>query len=246
MKRFIINADDCGKSPYVDSCIENAIKQRRITSTTIMANMDDFKGAVSLYKEYKDLISFGWHINLTEGKPLHNSDLLLEIGFYKEVDGTILLNGHDYWKKYIRKDAREEIKKELKAQYEKLSDYGIKICHADGHHHIHTAPSMILMISELIYELKIEKCRRKLNYVSSFSGRFLRNACMLPYTLRGIRMPDTFCSYMTYHQNPSLTQGDTIELMCHPGHPASTEETKLLNPVELTSSGAKLITYKEL
>ena len=45
--RIIINADDCGANKQVDTAIEKAILADRITSTTIMANMDDF--------EYKSL-----------------------------------------------------------------------------------------------------------------------------------------------------------------------------------------------
>ena len=81
MERYIINADDCGKSVIVNKAIEASIINGLITSTTVMANMDDFAGAVRLFQEYGSRISFGWHINLTEGEPLSSSQLLLDNGY---------------------------------------------------------------------------------------------------------------------------------------------------------------------
>ena len=70
--RIIINADDCGLSEIVDKEIEYCIRHGLISSTTIMANMDDFEGARRLYDTYGNAVSFGWHMNLTEGEPLTN------------------------------------------------------------------------------------------------------------------------------------------------------------------------------
>lgn len=70
MIKVIINADDCGYSKLVDDHIANAIRSGKITSTTMMANMNDFEGALALYDTYKDEVSFGFHLNLTEGTPL--------------------------------------------------------------------------------------------------------------------------------------------------------------------------------
>lgn len=44
MRQVIINADDCGISQYVDREIERFIQLGKITSTTVMANMDDLEG----------------------------------------------------------------------------------------------------------------------------------------------------------------------------------------------------------
>ena len=56
--RFIINADDCGYSAHVNEHIRAAIALGRISSTTIMANMGDFEGAVKMYHELHDRASF--------------------------------------------------------------------------------------------------------------------------------------------------------------------------------------------
>ena len=92
--QIIINADDCGRSKVVNSAIEECIQAGCITSTTVMANMDDLEGAVGLYNTYKNSISFGCHLNLTQCQPLLKSQILQDIGFTSiSDDGMIELNG---------------------------------------------------------------------------------------------------------------------------------------------------------
>ena len=42
--KFIVNADDCGYSVHVNEHIKTAIALGHVSSTTIMANMNDFEG----------------------------------------------------------------------------------------------------------------------------------------------------------------------------------------------------------
>lgn len=248
MKKIIINADDCGKSQYVNSCIEEAITLGKISSTTIMANMEDFEGAVKLFKQYNEKISFGWHINLDEGAPLTKSQILLDAGFFVEKNGVVLLNGMAFRKKYFNKEMRTAIKNELRTQWVKIRDNGINITHADSHHYVHTQPSMIQIMPSLFQELNITRCRHVANYgITGLSG-IARKAWAAYYKMNGIHMPDTFGSFDEYYGNPHLKQGNTIELMCHPGHPSELykKEIELIKKIDISNWGAELITYKEI
>ena len=251
MKRkcIIINADDCGASSLVDEHIEQAILAGKITSTTVIVNMDDFEGAVSLYKKYSDRISFGWHINLSEGKPLLYSQLLLDKGYYIEKDGGAEFNGKAFWKKKLTHEVKEAIRNELKAQYSKLLDGGIILSHADGHHHIHTSPSLMFLVPSLLEELGVKKMRRMRNYVP-FSLDYLTRKFVVgtvAITHPHIKMTDTFSYFQEYIDNPNLPSGKTVELECHPGHPKYAEEEKILLNSNLEKQfGAKLISYKDL
>ena len=53
--KLIINADDCGKSKEVNAAIAKFIEAGKITSTTVMANMDDLEGAARLFRQYKGI-----------------------------------------------------------------------------------------------------------------------------------------------------------------------------------------------
>lgn len=247
-KRIIINADDCGKSLAVNNEIEQSINNHIISSTTIMANMPGFEGAVNLYRDYKDIVSFGWHVNLTEGEPLTNSQLLLDKGYYKEIEGRVVFNGKSFWKSFLSPSMSEEIIKELKTQYEKLCDNGIDISHVDSHQHIHTSPGHFLLFPSLLKQLHIERCRRIRNNANSLHGRVARNMWIIPYKFKGIRMTDLFCSFLDYYNNRDLLRGDTVELMVHPGHPGKNyiEEYELLKSTDLSSLTGSLITYRSI
>ena len=247
IKNLIINADDCGKSLEVNAAIKDAILHGKISSTTIMANMDDFSGAVELYKDYNSIISFGWHINLTEGHPLTYSQLLLDSGFYKEDEGKIVFNGKAFWYKFLNKSMVIEIKKELKAQYEKLCDNGIEVTHADSHHHIYTAPCLYFMMPSILNELHISRCRNIRNYDVSLLSYAARRTWALPFKMSGIKMPNTFTSFAAYHKAPRLRQGKIIELECHPGHPNEIykKEMEMIYSTDIKEWNAQLISYKD-
>lgn len=248
MRKIIINADDCGISKHVDSCIEEAIKQGLISSTTILANMDDFDGAVKLYKTYHDHISFGWHINLDEGASLTRSQVLLDKGIFIERDNQIYLNGSAFGRSFFNKEVRQAIKTELRSQWEKLSDNGIIISHVDGHHFIHTQPSMIQIMPSLFKELGINRCRHVSNYGHSGLSGLARSLWASYYKSRGMRMPDTFSSLADYYNDRFLPQGRTIELMCHPGHQNKKyqEEFALLRTIDFKEWEACLCTYYDV
>ena len=247
MKRVIINADDCGMSRQVNDHIEQAILAGKISSTTVMANMDDFEGAVKLYKQYKDRISFGWHINLTEGEPLLASQLLLDKGYYIEQDGRIVFNGKAFWKKHLTNDMKVAIRKELIAQYEKLRDSGIIVSHADSHHHIHTSSSMLTVVPPVLKETGIRKVRRMRNNVPGLFKRLPRNVWGWLYKLQNsnLTMADAFGYFTDFAANKIYVNGKTMELECHPGHPKHIEEEKLLMSQNY-NNGIQLVSYLDL
>lgn len=246
-KKIIINADDCGMSAKVNKEIKFCIENGLITSTTIMANMSDFEGAVNLYHTYKDVISFGWHINLTEGEPLTRSQLLLDKGFFKEYDGRLFFNGKSYWRKMISSAMMKDIKKELNEQLIKLRDNGVCITHVDSHQHIHTSPGLFYKFPAALRNMKIDKCRRIRNVTSSFPDRLARNAWTIPFVINGIRMTDSFCSFSDFYYSFFKVDGNTIELMVHPGHPGNSfiEEYELLKKTDIGNMGGRLVTYRD-
>jgi predicted glycoside hydrolase/deacetylase ChbG (UPF0249 family) len=246
-KKIIINADDCGKTKTINEHIENAILKSKITSTTVMANMEDFEGAVNLFKNYGSVISFGWHINLTEGKPLLCSQLLLDKGFYKETEEGIKMDGRKFMRKGISSAMKKDIKKELMAQYTKLRDNGINITHADSHHHIHTSTWAIFFLPEILKETGIKAIRCMYNNVPRGLDSLMRYswATMMKLQVSGLKMPDILCGFQQFIEEGLKAKGEVIELECHPGHPKYGHEETLLMESSLGSE-YELISYRNL
>ena len=251
--KLIINADDCGSNREVDTAISRYIEMRKITSTTVMANMDDFEGAVQMYDKFRGNISFGVHLNLTQGSPLLYSQELLDKEYYKEYEGGALFNVNHMRQKIATHSVQQEFEKELCAQIEKVLDSGIKISHIDSHHHIHTSLLLIRLMPKLSKRYGINKMRRMRNYVPSASklNIAMRNswAKMIKLQNRAITMTDYFGSFMEWHKcgAPVLLDDVTMELMCHPGgRNNDTEESLMLSMDFSCMKGIQLISYNDL
>lgn len=254
--RIIVNADDCGRSEMVDAAIEECIQSGCITSTTVMANMDDFEGAVGLYNTYKDHISFGCHLNLTQGQPLLNSQILQDIGFTTVSDkGIVELNGMHLRNSKITKSAKVAIYEELDAQIQKVLDSGIAISHIDSHHHIHNGISILPIVVKVAKKYNINKIRILRNYLPFSYSLWARKAwrVYLDCLYYGVKTTKWFSSpnefYRLTKSMQVIKKNTTIELMCHPGGNSDSErkEIDLLKSIDFNKDfGDILINYNQL
>lgn len=238
MYDVIINADDCGKNKLIDSCIEKCLINNKITSTTVIANLDDIEGAKSLYTKYHKQASFGFHLNLTEGCPVTDSQILRDIGFFKEEDGVIRLNAQPFRRKFLSRTIRSEIYKEAYAQVQILLDNGFTVSHIDGHHFIHQAIFMIPILPKLCKNAKITKVRNYRNYMPLSIDRITRNCWskLIKANNRDLLFTDFMTSFESFYKTTNnglmfIKDNETIELMCHPGG-RYTEEERLINTLE--------------
>jgi chitin disaccharide deacetylase len=141
MKRLIVNADDVGADKARNEGIFKAIEAGIITSVSILPNGPALEDAVHrICARNLENISFGIHINLSEGKPL-SSGLRRLTG----PDGCFLGKAATQRLFMRREDPEleEEIRKEVDAQIMLLQSMGIPINHLDGHQHVHVFPSVV-------------------------------------------------------------------------------------------------------
>lgn len=250
MRKLIINADDCGRTEYVDNRIEHFIQQGKISSTTVMANMYDFDGAVRLYKTYKDTISFGAHLNLTEGAPLLYSQPMLDAGLYKEEDGNVVFDVQWSRGKVQPKIIREAIFNEFDAQLTKIRDAGIDISHIDSHHHIYTTLLCLLVTPKIAAKHNIRRIRRLNNYRKPYLSFLGRQAWALIERMQNtsLRMTDYFADYGAVYADAKAgrCKNGIIEIMCHPGGLYIEEEELMLREDIVGMADAELINYNQL
>ena len=231
MNTIIINADDCGKSPEVNKAIRECVEKKLITSTTIMANMNDFEGALKLYSDYSNEISFGLHITLDEGEPLLKNELLLETGYYKKEAEKISMAIPNL-RKPVPPSVLKAIYSEIEAQLIMLLDNGVKVSHLDSHHHVHSSPIVLPLVMKLSKKYGIYKVRGIRNYYPRSINEYLRYGWKIYAKMLNSKcvMTDYFCSTSEYINSSMNVTNSVIELMCHPGHPklCFQEEVELL------------------
>ncbi len=124
-KYLIINADDFGLNKEQNDAIKELLEKRLITSTSLMSAAPEAEDATDFAKD----VSFpvGVHITL-------NSDD--EKKLYPSLTGAPSLGKNGLWhesKNLTLKAKREDVRKELEAQYRYIVDKGAKVDHADSH-----------------------------------------------------------------------------------------------------------------
>jgi predicted glycoside hydrolase/deacetylase ChbG (UPF0249 family) len=135
MKRLIVNADDFGFTRGVNRGIVQAFKDGILTSTTLMANGDEFDHAVALAQENPTL-KIGCHLAAVGGKPVSkdSSAMLDDNGLLPKTLSQLII-------KIAKGQIRSaDIEREFAAQIERLVAAGIRPTHLDTHKHTAVHP----------------------------------------------------------------------------------------------------------
>ena len=267
--KLIINADDLGYSLSVNEAISNCLDAGVITSSTIMAAGTAIDGVKEIVLRHPE-VSFGIHLCLDEVRPLSSievfakygildSDGILTRGWYKDVKPTKELVGAIY--------------EEWKAQIDYILSLGIPVSHLDSHHHVHNMSYLNSVLTRLSTEFKIEKVRlplflppllrrqmkltrnpldlqskakqSKIKKLTKYLFGLADKNKELKWMKKTFVTTDFFCHADTFFNNTKvLERYETIEIMCHPGHPAYEEETNMLFKFDFGK--IQKISYKEL
>jgi predicted glycoside hydrolase/deacetylase ChbG (UPF0249 family) len=141
VKRLIVNADDLGADEARNAGIFDAVEAGAVTAVSILVNGPAFPDALRrIAATACSDISFGIHLNLTEGTPLTPVPARLKdrdgrFPGKKEAHRRLLIMGN--------RDLEDAIGREFAAQIGALRDAGVPIDHLDGHQHIHIFPAVI-------------------------------------------------------------------------------------------------------
>jgi len=141
VKRLIINADDLGADEARNAGIFEAIRAGIVTSASILPNGPGYPDALKKIQSasFKN-VSWGVHLNLSEGKPVSANPLPLlgpdGVFLGKVPSQRLLMRQGD-------RDLENEIAREIDAQITLLETSGIPLSHVDGHQHVHVFPAVL-------------------------------------------------------------------------------------------------------
>ena len=208
---IIINADDYGYDESVTNAIIEAFSKQLITDTTMMANGEAYEYALEMIHEKSISDRIGFHMNLTEGKPL--TEQMEKLKSFT-TDGRF--HGNISRSQALTKDEKEAVYKEISAQIRKLVDSGIRISHADSHHHIHTVFSIAPIFLQACKENGINKIRLHRNIGEiPFYKRCIKRSYNLWLWKNGITTVKYFGSMNDLKYTGLL---DNLEIMVHPDY----------------------------
>ncbi len=233
MKKFlIVNGDDFGCCKGVNEGIILAHKKGILSSTTILTGGEAFYDAVKLARENPKL-SVGLHVCLLKCKPtlpVENISSLID-----EKSGKFYPTLTSFLKAYsMGKIDKEDIYKEVKAQFEKLFDSGITPSHFDAHKHSFIFPPVRKIIFDVAEEFKIKVVRfpfenRKFIYGFSslpfysvdvfkylFKRDVKRRGFLIPQNFFGLVKTGKWSKEILFKMIENIREGIN-ELMTHPG-----------------------------
>jgi predicted glycoside hydrolase/deacetylase ChbG (UPF0249 family) len=251
MINLIVNADDFGINEVVTAEIEKQIEQGTVSSTTVMANgacLDEVKRFAALHPD----VSFGIHLCLSEFDSVTKSEAMHRAGLTDE-EGRFVRMAIFRLKNLDEMNVRRAIYDELNAQIDVVSGLGFPISHADSHHHVHTIYPLREVFAEVLHERGIKKLRLGGDFRSwrmkAHIWKWLYRIRLNRFYHECFTTTDSFMSYREFMRDGiSLKDGKTIELMCHPGHPAKKycDEMKMVEAKVALQDNVEMISYNNL
>jgi hopanoid biosynthesis associated protein HpnK len=269
--RLIVNADDFGRSVSINQAVIRAHQEGILTTASVMVNEPAFEEAVALAREHPTL-GVGLHLTLLCG---HSA---LPPG---EIPGLVNGNGEFSYnpagagfRYFFQRNLREQLRREIHAQFQKFRAARLPLDHVNGHLHLHLHPTVfgILMADAAQLGIKhlrltFDPFRLNLRLASGhFAYRALHVAIFHPLSaharsrlarlnirhtdavfglLQNARVDETYVTRLL----PQLPAGDS-ELYSHPSLDESKNEfAALISPrvqEQVKQLGIKLIRYQDL
>ena len=156
---LIVNADDLGIHPRINAGILSAYRRGILTSCSMLMTTPYFDETIRDYAR-PETLPIGIHLSLTQGKAVapHEEvpDLIDEEGNLKLGAGRLILSS---FKGETGRALLEQIRRELIAQLAIARDHGIRLTHADSHHHVHMNPAIFRLVEELLPRFGIDRLR---------------------------------------------------------------------------------------
>jgi chitin disaccharide deacetylase len=150
----VINGDDFGVSNGVNQAIIKAHAEGVLTSTSLMITGDAVEEAVTLARQHPNL-GVGLHLVLVCGRSALPPE---QIPHLVDAEGNFpndpVIAGLRY---QFDKQAKVELRQEIRAQLEKFRLIGLQLSHVDGHLHLH--PVVINILADLAAEFGIKFIR---------------------------------------------------------------------------------------
>ena len=139
---LIFTADDFGRDEAINRAARRAHQEGVLTAASLMVAEAACNQAVAMAKAAPTL-AVGLHVVAIDGASVLGHKALPHI---TRPDGRFPADSYGLGARYFfSRVAREELARELEAQFERFAETGLSLAHADGHYHMHMHP-MILPI----------------------------------------------------------------------------------------------------
>jgi len=153
---LIINGDDFGYSEAVNRAIIQAHREGVLTSASLMVNERAADQAVELARK-NPILAVGLHLVLVLGRAaLPHAEIPHITDPQGNFTNSSFRAGVQY---YFNQAARRELRREMRAQFERFVATGLRFSHVDGHTHLHQHPVVFDELITLCEEFGVRRLR---------------------------------------------------------------------------------------
>jgi hopanoid biosynthesis associated protein HpnK len=144
-RRLILNADDFGRSRPINEAVIRAHREGVLTTASLMVNEPDGAEAVAWARENPRL-GVGLHLALLCGRAaLPREQIPGLVNARGEFRDDPVGAGLRY---FFRRDLREQLRAEIRAQFARFRATGLPLDHVNGHLHLHLHPTVFGLLME--------------------------------------------------------------------------------------------------
>jgi len=155
-RRLIVNADDFGRSHSINEAVIRAHRHGILTSASLMVNEPGCGEAVKLAGENPRL-GVGLHLVLLQGhSALPPEKIPGLVNARGEFSNSPVGAGMNY---FFKRRLREQLRAEIRAQFEKFHATGLPLDHVNGHLHLHLHPTVFKILMDDADKLGIRRFR---------------------------------------------------------------------------------------
>ena len=155
-RRLIVNADDFGRSASINEAVIRAHREGILTTTSLMVNEPAVEEAVALARDNRTL-GVGLHLTLLCG---HSALAHGEIPGLVNTGGEFSSNPPGTGFRYFFQPAlREQLRREIHAQFQKFRATRLPLDHVNGHLHLHLHPTVFRILMADAAQLGIKHLR---------------------------------------------------------------------------------------
>jgi hopanoid biosynthesis associated protein HpnK len=149
MKRLIVTADDFGRCLPINEAVEDAHRHGILTAASLMVGGAALPDAIARARALPEL-GVGLHVTLVDGQPVlppaQIPDLVTADGRFRSDVARLGA------KIYFNRAVQDQVRAEIRAQFEAYRATGLFLDHVDSHHHYHLHPTVFAILLELAVE----------------------------------------------------------------------------------------------
>jgi hopanoid biosynthesis associated protein HpnK len=155
-RRLVVNADDFGRSSSINQAVIRAHREGILTTTSLMVNEPACAEAVDLARQNPGL-GVGLHLTFLCGHASLSPDKIPElVNSRGEFTNNPARAGFRY---FFQRRLREQLRSEMRAQFEKFRATGLELDHVNGHLHLHLHPTIFDLLMRDADQLGFQRIR---------------------------------------------------------------------------------------